>query len=135
LKGLLSRGISGSVSSALNYFNRGRSSTLGTAPITEADIANTITPLFEYFDENFAIMKQTLTDSAMVMVMSRLWKEVLVTIEGLLVPPLSDKLSQQKPLTRQELDIVFKWQQVGCCPQYQAMLTLAAPVRLLPRRR
>jgi hypothetical protein len=102
------------VSSALNYFNRGRASTLGTAPITEADVTSAITPLFEYIDENFAIMKQTLTDSAMVMVMSRLWKQVLVTIEGLLVPPLSDKLSQQKPLTRQELDIVFKWQQVSC---------------------
>ena len=101
---------------------------MGTAPITEADIANAITPLFEYFDENFAIMKQTLTDSAMIMVMSRLWKQVLVTIEGLLVPPLSDKLSQQKPLTRQELDIVFKWQQVGCHPMCEALLTLAAPV-------
>jgi hypothetical protein len=73
-------------------------------------------------------MKQTLTDSAMVMVMSRLWKQVLVTIEGLLVPPLSDKLSQQKPLTRQELDIVFKWQQVGSHPPCQALLTLIAPV-------
>jgi hypothetical protein len=124
----LSRGISGSVSSALSYFNRSRSSSLGTAPITEADIANAITPLFEYFDENFAIMKQTLTDSAMIMVMSRLWKQVLVTIEGLLVPPLSDKLSQQKPLTRQELDIVFKWQQVRSHPLRDALLTLAAPV-------
>ncbi len=57
-------------------------------------------------------MKQTLTDSAMVMVMTRLWKEVLVTIESLLVPPLSDKLSQQRPLTQQELDIVFKWLQL-----------------------
>ena len=44
--------------------------------------------------------------------MTRLWKEVLVTIESLLVPPLSDKPSQQKQLTQQELDIVFKWLQV-----------------------
>jgi hypothetical protein len=65
--------------------------------------------LFRYFDENFAIMKQTLTDAAMIMVMTRLWKEALATIESLLVPPLSDKLSQQRPLTQQELDIVFKW--------------------------
>lgn len=54
-------------------------------------------------------MKQTLTDAAMIMVMTRLWKEALATIESLLVPPLSDKLSQQRPLTQQELDIVFKW--------------------------
>jgi hypothetical protein len=89
------------------------------------EISNAITPLFAYFDENFAIMKQTLTDSAMIMVMSRLWKQVLVTIEGLLVPPLSDKLSQQKPLTRQELDIVFKWLQVRKCnrPLRRVLLT------------
>jgi hypothetical protein len=57
-------------------------------------------------------MKQTLTDSAMIMVMTRLWKQILVTMEVLLVPPMSDKLSQQKPLSQQELDIVFKWLQV-----------------------
>jgi hypothetical protein len=54
-------------------------------------------------------MKLTLTDEAMIMVMARLWKEVLVTIESLVVPPLSDKPSQQKPLSQQELDIVFRW--------------------------
>jgi hypothetical protein len=48
----------------------------------------------------------------MITVMTRLWKEVLVTIEGLLVPPLSDKLSAQKSLTQQEVDIVYKWLQV-----------------------
>ncbi len=74
---------------------------------------NALKPLFNYFDDNFAIMKQTLTDSAMVTVMTRLWKEVLATIESLLVPPLSDKPSAQKPLTQQELDIVFRWLNVS----------------------
>lgn len=72
---------------------------------------NALKPLFAYFDDNFAIMNQTLTGSAMVMVMTRLWKEVLVTVEGLLVPPLSDKPSQQRQLSQQEVDIVFKWLQ------------------------
>jgi hypothetical protein len=76
---------------------------------TQQDVTQALGPLFVYFDENFAIMKQTLTDAAMIMVMTRLWKEALATIESLLVPPLSDKLSQQRPLTQQELDIVFKW--------------------------
>ena len=35
-----------------------------------------------------------------------------MAIESLLVPPLSDKPSQQRPLTQQELDIVFQWLQV-----------------------
>jgi hypothetical protein len=76
------------------------------------DVENALKPLFTYFDENFAIMKQTLTEASMVMVMTRLWKEVLLAIEGLLVPPLSDKPSSQRPLTQQELDIVFKWLQL-----------------------
>ncbi len=54
-------------------------------------------------------MKQTLTDASMVMVMTRLWKEVLLALEGILVPPLSDKPSSQRPLTQQEMDVVFKW--------------------------
>jgi hypothetical protein len=54
-------------------------------------------------------MNKTLTSEAMRMVMARLWKEVLVTIESLLVPPLSDKPSHQKPLTMQEVDIVSRW--------------------------
>ena len=57
-------------------------------------------------------MNQTLTSQAMVMVMTRLWKEVLATVESLVVPPLSDKTSQQRPLNQQELDIVFKWLQL-----------------------
>jgi hypothetical protein len=65
--------------------------------------------LFTYFNDNFAIMNKTLTTDAMRMVMARLWKEVLATIESLLVPPLSDKPSLQKPLTIQEVDIVSRW--------------------------
>lgn len=68
-----------------------------------------MTPLFNYFNDNFAIMNKTLTTEAMRMVMARLWKEVLATIESLLVPPLSDKPSHQKPLTIQEVDIVSRW--------------------------
>ncbi|KAF2862038.1 hypothetical protein K470DRAFT_213627 [Piedraia hortae CBS 480.64] len=79
-----------------------------TAP-TNDEIDNALKPLLNYFDDNFAIMKQTLTDSGMIMIMTRLWKEVLVTIESLLVPPLSDKLSAQRPLTQQEVDIAYRW--------------------------
>ena len=79
---------------------------------TQVEITDALKPLFTYFDDNFAIMNQTLTQPAMIMVMTRLWKEVLVTIESLMVPPLSEKPSQQKPLSQQELDIVFKWLQL-----------------------
>ncbi|KAK5109382.1 hypothetical protein LTR62_007048 [Meristemomyces frigidus] len=82
------------------------------AGATPLEIQNALKPLLTYFDDNFAIMKQTLTDSAMIMIMTRLWKEVLVVLESLLVPPLSDKISAQKPLSRQEVDIVYRWLQI-----------------------
>lgn len=76
---------------------------------TPGQIEAALTRLFAYFDENFAIMKQTLTDATMIAVMTRLWKEVLMTIENLLVPPLSDKPSTKRSLTRKELDVVYHW--------------------------
>ncbi|KAM0519967.1 hypothetical protein ACHAPE_003239 [Trichoderma viride] len=79
-----------------------------TAP-SQSQIENALTNLFAYFDDNFAIMKTTLTDATMIAVMTRLWKDVLITIENLLVPPLSEKPSTQRPLTRLELDIVYHW--------------------------
>lgn len=109
LRGMLSQGIT--ISSVRGYFQKNRPPSVAQGP-TQADVANALKPLFTYFDDNFAIMKQTLTETAMVMVMTRLWKEVLVTIESLLVPPLSDKPSLQRQLTQQELDIVFKWLQM-----------------------
>ena len=96
------------MSTVSNYFNRNRPQQSSAGP-TQAEIAEALKPLFTYFDDNFAIMNQTLTQEAMLMVMARLWKEVLVTIESLVVPPLSDKPSQQKALNQQEMDIVFKW--------------------------
>ncbi|KAI4235483.1 MAG: hypothetical protein LQ349_003138 [Xanthoria aureola] len=108
LRSLTSKGIT--MSTVSNYFNRNRPQPITQAP-SEAEITNALKPLFAYFDDNFAIMNQTLTNTAMVMVMTRLWKEVLVTVEGLLVPPLSDKPSAQRQLSQQELDIVFKWLQ------------------------
>ena len=151
LRALLSQGTIGgiTVSSVRSYFSKvsGRPTSVtspnaNTSPTyTQADITNSLKPLLNYFDDNFAIMKQTLTDSAMILVMTRLWKEVLVTIEGLLVPPLSDKLSTQKPLSQQEVDIVYRWLQVGyqrhshpvhlACADNSQTDTL----RLLPRSR
>ncbi|KAE8351553.1 hypothetical protein BDV28DRAFT_158641 [Aspergillus coremiiformis] len=106
LKSLLSRGLS--ISSVSNFLSRNRAQTTAAGP-SSADVENALTPLFDYFNDNFAIMNKTLTSEAMKMVMARLWKEVLSTIECLLVPPLSDKPSHQKPLTMQEVDIVSRW--------------------------
>ncbi|KAL2023192.1 hypothetical protein VTK56DRAFT_3315 [Thermocarpiscus australiensis] len=103
LRSLLSKGIAASMASL--WKKRQSHAT----PVTAAEAENALQPLFTYFDENFAIMKQTLTDATMMAVMTRLWKEVLLAIENLLVPPLSDKPSSQKPLTQTEMDVVYHW--------------------------
>ncbi|KAI2618527.1 hypothetical protein GGR54DRAFT_160870 [Hypoxylon sp. NC1633] len=97
------------LASQVNSFFK-RSSTL--PQLTEPEIENALQSLFAYFNENFATMKETLTDATMVAVMTRLWKEVLMAIEALLVPPLSEKPSNQRPLNQRELDVVYKWLQL-----------------------
>ncbi|OBT91626.1 hypothetical protein VE01_10457 [Pseudogymnoascus verrucosus] len=101
LRSLLSRGIS------ITSMWKTRQSL--PPPLLPIDIENALKPLFTYFDDNFAIMQQTLTTASMIAVMTRLWKEVLLAIEALLIPPLSDKPSPQKALSRQEADTVFMW--------------------------
>ncbi|KAI1504380.1 hypothetical protein F5X99DRAFT_38084 [Biscogniauxia marginata] len=102
LKNLLGRNLTSQVNS---FFKR--SSTLPA--ITDDEVENALQSLFAYFNENFATMKETLTDATMVAVMTRLWKEVLMAIETIVVPPLSEKPSSQRPLSQRELDVVFKW--------------------------
>ena len=103
LRSLLNKGIGASMASLWKK----RQSHAPT--LTPAEVEGALQPLFTYFDENFAIMKHTLTDATMMAVMTRLWKEVLLAIENLLVPPLSDKPSTQKPLTQSEMDVVYRW--------------------------
>ena len=76
--------------------------------LTDQEIEHAIEPLFDYFDANFSTLASTLTDSAKTMVLTRVWKEVFATIEGLLVPPLSKYISDMRPLPDKEVDIVFK---------------------------
>ncbi|KAI5294001.1 hypothetical protein KEM52_004873 [Ascosphaera acerosa] len=104
LKQLQSKKLSVTVS---NYFSRNKQPA-PTGP-TLQDVEAALDPLFAYFNENFRIMQETLTNEAMIQVMSRVWKEVLSTIEALLVPPLSDKPTSQKPLSTADLDVLSRW--------------------------
>lgn len=115
LKSILSTGYS--ISAVSSLFSRtglttGRPMSGASQGVTDADIAAAITPLTDYFNDNFKILNQTLTNSGMTLVMSKLWKEVLITLESLLVPTLSDKPSHQRQLSQQETEVVFKWLQL-----------------------
>ncbi|KAG5646183.1 hypothetical protein DXG03_004236 [Asterophora parasitica] len=77
--------------------------------LTDVEIEQAILPLFDYFDANLQTLNTYLSDTAKEMVMTRVWKEILMVLEGLLIPPLSDVSSDLKPLSDKEVDIVFKW--------------------------
>ena len=81
--------------------------------LTDVEIEQAITPVFDFFDSNLPTLNTYLSDTTKEMVMTRVWKEILSVIEGLLIPPLSDAPSDMKPLTDKEVDIVFKWLKVG----------------------
>ena len=80
--------------------------------LTDVEIEQAIVPLFDYFDANLQTLNTYLSDATKQEVMSRVWKELLKTIEGLLIPPLSEHPSEMKPLSDKEVDIVFKWLKV-----------------------
>jgi hypothetical protein len=80
--------------------------------LTDIELEQAIVALFDYFDANLQTLNTYLSDSTKEMVMTRVWKDILATIEGLLIPPLSESPSDMKPLTDKEVDIVFKWLKV-----------------------
>ena len=82
--------------------------------LTDVEVEQAILPLFDYFDANLQTLNTYLSDTAKEMVMTRVWKEILNIVEGLLIPPLSDASSDMKPLSDKEVDIVFKWLKVCC---------------------
>lgn len=80
--------------------------------LTDMEVEHAIVPLFDYFDANLQTLNTYLSDTAKEMVMTRVWKEILVIVEGLLIPLLSDVTSDMKPLSDKEVDIVFRWLKV-----------------------
>ena len=80
--------------------------------LTDVEIEQAIMPLFDYFDANLQTLNTYLSDTTKQQVMSKVWKEILMTIEGLLIPLLSELPSDMKPLSDKEVDIVFKWLKV-----------------------
>ncbi|OLL25875.1 hypothetical protein NEOLI_001392 [Neolecta irregularis DAH-3] len=102
------------ISSVSNLFNRTKLTASfayggSSVALSDNEIENAIGPLLDYFETNFATLSGNLSDSASLMVMSRVWKEILVTIEDMMIPPLSDRPSDRKPLEEAEVDVLYKW--------------------------
>ncbi|KAH8915994.1 hypothetical protein BT69DRAFT_1270943 [Atractiella rhizophila] len=78
-------------------------------PMSDAEIEAAIGPVFEVLDAGLEVLKSSLSPTAWALVTSKIWKEVLSTIESLLIPPLSDAPAEMKALGEKEVDVVFKW--------------------------
>lgn len=79
----------------------------------DLEIEAAIAPLFDHFDVNLPVLHSNLSETTKEMVMIKVWKEILGTLENLLLPPLSDVPTDMKPLAQKEVEIVFKWLEVG----------------------
>ncbi|CAG8475134.1 20696_t:CDS:2 [Dentiscutata erythropus] len=79
--------------------------------LTDRNIEEAIDALFDYFDENLMILNSNLHLEVFKSVISRIWKEIVNTIELIIIPPLSDRQSDMKSLSDNELMIVLKWLQ------------------------
>ncbi|CAG8589825.1 11649_t:CDS:10 [Funneliformis caledonium] len=77
--------------------------------LTDMQIEEAIHPLFDYFDPNLMTLNSYLHPVVFTKVMTKVWKEIESIIEELLVPPLSDRPSEMKPLNDTEVDVVIKW--------------------------
>ncbi|KAI8391683.1 uncharacterized protein BYT42DRAFT_204279 [Radiomyces spectabilis] len=73
------------------------------------DCEDAIAPLLDYLERNLKILNDNLTETNMQMVILKIWKEILITLEGVLLPPLSEHPSDMKPLDDYEFHVVFKW--------------------------
>jgi hypothetical protein len=116
IKGLLSTSSTQRITSWLGRTSLTRQAPTSPRPsqgLTDEQIEKAINPLFDYFDQNFAILAESLSKVASVVVMGKLWKEVLSMFEDLLLPPLSDKPSTVRQLDEPEVHVIYKWLNVS----------------------
>ncbi|MCO5558041.1 hypothetical protein L7F22_011616 [Adiantum nelumboides] len=77
--------------------------------LTDQEIEEAILPLLDYLDETLGTLKGSLSESEALLVLTKVWKEVLNTIDCILLPPLSDSPSDMPQLSGKEVEVVFKW--------------------------
>ncbi|KAK9371064.1 hypothetical protein V1509DRAFT_615666 [Lipomyces kononenkoae] len=81
-----------------------------TSASLEERIGNAIDPfLNNYLLPIFTTLESTLTDDLKVRVMLETWNVILEHLELLIIPPLSDKVVIQKPLTDDEMTVIMSW--------------------------
>lgn len=80
-----------------------------TVDPTLQDCEDAIVPLLDYMEKNLRILNENLSETNMQSLILKIWKEVLIALEGVLLPPLSEQESDMKPLDELEFLVVYKW--------------------------
>ncbi|KAG0163815.1 hypothetical protein DFQ28_011189 [Apophysomyces sp. BC1034] len=73
------------------------------------DCEDAIAPLLDYLEKNLKVLNDNLSETTMRLVVLKVWKAILFTLEGIMLPPLSEHPSDLKPLDEYETHVVFKW--------------------------
>ncbi|RCI06704.1 hypothetical protein CU098_011502 [Rhizopus stolonifer] len=76
---------------------------------TLQDCEDSIAPLLDYLEKNLKTLNDNLSETNMQLVVLRIWREILLSLENVLLPPLSEQLSELKPLDDYEFHVVYKW--------------------------
>ncbi|RCI06748.1 hypothetical protein CU098_013112 [Rhizopus stolonifer] len=68
-----------------------------------------ISSLIDFLEENLNVLYNNLSETVMHLVIIKIWKEILIALDNILLPPLSAQASDMAPLDIYELDVAFKW--------------------------
>jgi hypothetical protein len=71
-----------------------------------------IAPLLDFLEYNLRILNDNLSETNMKFIVLKIWDQILKSLEGIMLPPLSEQLSDIKPLDDYELHVVLKWLEV-----------------------
>ena len=77
--------------------------------LRDGEIEKAIHPLFDYLEANMSTMASSLSRPSMQTFMAKLWKQILSTIQALIMPSLSAQPSELRPLSGAELEVALKW--------------------------
>ncbi|ORX53565.1 hypothetical protein DM01DRAFT_1322519 [Hesseltinella vesiculosa] len=73
------------------------------------DCEDCIAPVLDYLERNLKILNDHLSEANMRMFIIKLWKDILTSLESVILPPLSELQSDLTPLDEYEMHVVFKW--------------------------
>lgn len=94
---------------------------------TEPDLQaceDAIAPLLNFLEHNLSMLNENLTETIMQFVVLKIWKQILRTLDNILLPPLSEHLSEINPLDDYQLHVVLKWLEVSTFLLYHLMQVL-----------